>query len=152
MEKLLKSKTVQLISIKVDDYVTREFTWNDLWISRHGQLNNIFFLLFDCKSRNQHNQVARLGDQEYILSHPRPNVSRLRRLGAVRAQPWLCSCVVFDAPQNEWARLLGLIINFWLGIYGAEKKSNVIFLACLKHSVYIPIPHNILLSYIYNHC
>ena len=29
-ENLLKSKTVQLVTIKVDDYVTREFTWNDL--------------------------------------------------------------------------------------------------------------------------
>ena len=30
LEKLLKSKTVQLVTIKVDDYVTYEFTWNDL--------------------------------------------------------------------------------------------------------------------------
>ena len=50
-----------------DDYVTREFTWNDHWISMRAQLNNIFFLLFYCKSRNQHQQVAQPGDQEYII-------------------------------------------------------------------------------------
>ena len=48
-----------------------------------------FFLLCDCKSRNQHQQIARLGDQEYIIGRLRPKVSRLRRLGAIRAQPWL---------------------------------------------------------------
>ena len=66
--------------------VTRKFTWNDLWISTRAQLNNIFFFFFDCKSRNQHQPVARPGDQENIFSRPRPNVSRLRRPGAVRAQ------------------------------------------------------------------
>ena len=50
-------------------------------------MNNISFLLFDCKSRNQHLQVAWAGAQEYIFGRPRPNVSRLRRPGAVRAQP-----------------------------------------------------------------
>jgi len=30
LEKVLKSKTVQVFTIKVDGYVTREFTWNDL--------------------------------------------------------------------------------------------------------------------------
>lgn len=85
MEKRLKSKTVQLVTIKVDDYVTRKFTWNELWISTRARLNNIFFFFFDCKSRNQHQPVARPGDQENIFSRPRPNV---RRPGAVRAQPW----------------------------------------------------------------
>ena len=55
-----------VMPIKVGDYVTREFTWNDLWISTRARLNNIFFLLFGCKSRNLHQQVAQ---------------------GAVRAQP-----------------------------------------------------------------
>ena len=66
---------------------TKDFTWNDLWISTRTRLNNIFFLLIDCKTRNQHQQVARPGDHEYIFGRPRPNVSRLRRPGAVRAQP-----------------------------------------------------------------
>ena len=88
LEKLLKLKTVQLVTIKVDDYVTREFTWNDLWISTRVRLNNIFLLRFDCKSRSQRQQVARPGDQEYIFDRPRPNVSRLRQPDAVRAQPW----------------------------------------------------------------
>ena len=35
---------MQLVTIKVDDYVTREFTWNDLWISTHARLHKIFFL------------------------------------------------------------------------------------------------------------
>jgi len=30
LEKLLKLKTVQPVTIKVDDYVTSEFTWNYL--------------------------------------------------------------------------------------------------------------------------
>ena len=30
LEKLLKSKTVQLVTIKVRDYVTLEFMWNNL--------------------------------------------------------------------------------------------------------------------------
>ena len=30
LEKLLKSKTVQLVKFKVKDYAAREFTWNDL--------------------------------------------------------------------------------------------------------------------------
>ena len=34
LEELLKSKTVQLVTIKVDDYVTREFTWNDFECQR----------------------------------------------------------------------------------------------------------------------
>ena len=42
--------------------------WNNLWISTRAQLNNNFFLLFDCKSRNQHQQVTWQGDQEYIFS------------------------------------------------------------------------------------
>ena len=79
---------MQLVTIKVDDYVTCEFTWNDLWISTRARLNNIFFFFFDCKSRNQHQPVSRPGDQENIFGHLRPNVSRLRRPGAVRAQPW----------------------------------------------------------------
>ena len=28
--KAVKMKTVQLVTIKVDDYVTSEYTWNDL--------------------------------------------------------------------------------------------------------------------------
>ena len=32
-EKLLLSKTVQLVTFIVKDYVTCEFTWNDLWTS-----------------------------------------------------------------------------------------------------------------------
>ena len=52
-----------------------------------------FLFFFDCKSRNQHQPVARPGDQENIFGRPRPNVSRLRRPGAVRAQPWNQSCL-----------------------------------------------------------
>ena len=60
---------------------------------QHARLNNIFFLLFDCKSRKGHQQVARPGDQEFIFGRPRPNVSHLRRPGAVRVQP----CFYYNA-------------------------------------------------------
>ena len=46
------------------------------------------FFFFDCKSRNQHQPVSRPSDQENIFGRLRPNVSSLRRPGAVRAQPW----------------------------------------------------------------
>ena len=62
-----------------------------------------FFLLFDCKSRNQHQQVARPGDQEYIFGRPRPNVSRLRRPGAVRAQPWFVLRLYDKITLNRFA-------------------------------------------------
>ena len=84
MEKPLKSKTVQLVTLKV--YATREFMWNDLWISMDAQFNNTFVLLFGCKSRNQPSWP---GDQEYIFGRSRPNVSCLRRPGPVRAEPWI---------------------------------------------------------------
>ena len=45
------------------------------------------FYLFDCKSRNQYQHVARLGDLDNIFSRSRPSLSRLRRQGAVRALP-----------------------------------------------------------------
>ena len=50
-EKLLLSKTVHLVTFIVKDYVTCEFTWNDLWTSIQrvpaAWFNKIFLKLFD---------------------------------------------------------------------------------------------------------
>ena len=82
MEKLLKSKTVQLVTIEVDDYMlhvnsrgtTFEYQGAPDWTT------------FSVKQETNR-QVARPGDHEYIFGRPRLNVSRLKRPGAVKA--WL---------------------------------------------------------------
>ena len=88
LEKLLKSKTVAACHVQSQGLFYMWIQWNDLWKSMCTWLNNGFCILFGCRSRNQHQHVTWLGDLESIFSCLRPNVSRLRWPGAVRAQPW----------------------------------------------------------------
>ena len=44
---------------------------------------------------------ARTGDWELFFSHPKRNVSCLRRPGAVRAQPWCITKTISESENNN---------------------------------------------------
>ena len=60
-EKLLLSKTVQLVTFIVKDYVTSDFTWNDIWTSIQrvpaARFNNIFLNHVDRHATYRYLQV-----------------------------------------------------------------------------------------------
>ena len=86
---------MQLVTIKVDDYVTCEFTWIHVdsceFTFEYQRVPDWTTFSFFFLTVNQETNTSRSpgrGDQENIFGRPRPNVSHLRRPGAVRAQPW----------------------------------------------------------------
>ena len=86
----------QAIKCKVTDYVTREIL-NRLFCAKkkpflRGFVNitvttSILKFLAALSARNTISQSVRPGDRVIFLTRPKPNVSRLRQPGAVRAQP-----------------------------------------------------------------